>query len=338
MAPRGLSPPNSKQRVFKRSISRVSSMSSPQLASLPVAISTSSKAAASPALRCRRVILCGWDEAAVGGVLQQLQAMMPAAHVTALLPASCKRDCSSQQKACWASNGAGGTVEVVHAGGPGSCVALLQAGIADADAVIIIGGSMAPAAGAAPSASSDADALVAAALLAVQQAVTASCSQAATTRLHVVAVLSSWSVRRSLQAYLSTSLGCSFSFELLVLEELAAGMLVLVAQDAANAQVMAQLLALPAASNLAMCSLQQLGVVVAGGTASLSDVQAAARQRRCTVLGFRRADGRMQLVPPGPQVVRLSPQDRVVVLGALGRRRRSSVGVGDEKLSRHFEA
>jgi hypothetical protein len=90
----------------------------------------------------------------------------------------------------------------------------------------------------------EADALVTAAMLAIQQALQTvsgvSCQAvqqapagSGKTRklhskpLHVVAVVSSYSVRRALQTFLSSVLlHCSFSYEIMVLDEFAAGMLV----------------------------------------------------------------------------------------------------------------
>lgn len=145
---------------------------------------------------------------------------------------------------------------------PCSVKALLSAGIAEADA-IIIGGQLAP------QASGEADAMVVAALLAVQQALqpisTVSAAAAwpsisqqlkpaadgrldstsrqlasgvstsrvvrrsgtgTVSQLHVVAVLSSYSVRRAVQVFLGSMLVRSFSYEIMVLDEYAAAMLV----------------------------------------------------------------------------------------------------------------
>jgi hypothetical protein len=104
---------------------------------------------------------------------------------------------------------------------PGSVQALLAAGISQADAVVV-GGSLARS-------PSEADAMVVATLLAIeqallteQQAAQGSLSQA----LHVVAVLSSYTMRRSLQQFLAGMLMRHFSYEILVLDEYAGAMLV----------------------------------------------------------------------------------------------------------------
>jgi hypothetical protein len=136
-------------------------------------------------------------------------------------------------------------VQYVRVPDPSSTQTLLDAGIADADAVILgsaLSAAVAPA-------STEADALVTAAMLAVQQALQTAKGATSTqqqqqqqleaaawsgvsqqqppSKLHVVAVVSSYSVRRALQTFLSSVLlQCSFSYEIMVLDEFAAGMLV----------------------------------------------------------------------------------------------------------------
>eukprot|EP00878_Enallax_costatus_P031821 GHUV01034872.1.p1 GENE.GHUV01034872.1~~GHUV01034872.1.p1 ORF type:complete len:787 (+),score=252.04 GHUV01034872.1:587-2947(+) len=149
----------------------------------------------------------------------------------------------------------------VHVAEPCSVQALLNAGIAEADS-IVFGGHLAP------QASGEADAMVVAALLAVQQALTPAGSAAAASwpsvhrqeppagnnssssgsnsskqqsgrsrplrrsetgavlQLHVVAVLGSYSLRKAVQVFLGSMLVRNFSYEIMVLDEYAAAMLV----------------------------------------------------------------------------------------------------------------
>lgn len=134
---------------------------------------------------------------------------------------------------------------------PCSVQSLQAAGVAEADS-IIIGGHLGP------QASGEADAMVIAALLAVQQALQTGSETdpqqsritpdsqtrrdltavvgsyslvrrsdcGGSLRLHVVAVLSSYSLRRAAQTFLGSMLVRDFSYEIMVLDEYAAAMLV----------------------------------------------------------------------------------------------------------------
>jgi hypothetical protein len=213
-------------------------------------------------------MVLGWQEAAVPELLEQLQQAAPrGSHGTVVLQAGpgtaassaatgAKQDPAAQQQQHSATkqqllpppqqkqeqqdqqHQTGWSQTVLRVGDPCSVQALLEAGIADADAVVL-GSALSSAA--AP-ASSEADALVTTAMLAIQQALRTANGQSSTAvqldtaegpycvqrnKLHVVAVVSSYSVRRALQQFLtSVLLHCSFSFEIMVLDEFAAGMLV----------------------------------------------------------------------------------------------------------------
>jgi hypothetical protein len=189
-------------------------------------------------------------------------------------------------------------------------------------------------------------------------------------RLHVVADVASCSVRRALQCFLSSVLlQCGFSYEIMVLDEFAAGMLVSVsvvqegifatvrrhgaglsscaeaeklvvlraqlgsnvwaglllllllllqvAQDLSNALVLQSLLEDQAGRVLCMLTLQDLGL--AAGPCVWSDVMEAARPHRCTALGYRRADGRMVLVPSLERLA-LAADGRIVGVGGANKR------------------
>jgi hypothetical protein len=147
-------------------------------------------------------------------------------------------------------------VQYMRVADPGSVQSLLGAGVADADAVML---GPALSAKAAPG-SIEADALVTSTVLAIQQALQTvswvpgpiqaarshlgACwqqeqqrrqqkEQQQRSRLHVVAVVSSYSVRRALQTFLSSVLlRVNFSYEICLMEEFAAGMLVSVSEGA----------------------------------------------------------------------------------------------------------
>lgn len=212
-------------------------------------------AAAAAADRGKQVIVLGWPEAAVPDLLLQLQeAMRGGGHVTVVVPAQAEQQLVSNASAKQLLKQAGSAkvqqgagmwhVQYVRVTDPSSTQTLLDAGIADADAVILgsaLSAAVAPA-------STEADALVTAAILAVQQALQTAKGATSTqqqqqqlevaagsgvsqqqppSKLHVVAVVSSYSVRRALQTFLSSVLlQCSFSYEIMVLDEFAAGMLV----------------------------------------------------------------------------------------------------------------
>jgi hypothetical protein len=253
----------------------MSSMSSPQLVGVLGAAtgsdgSTSSSlpkgtrgAAAAAIDRGKRVIVLGWPEAAVPDLLLQLQeAMRGGGHVTVVVPVQAEqqqlvssasaKQLLKQAGSAKVQQGAGmWHVQYLRVADPSSIQTLLDAGIADADAAIL--GSALSAA--VSPASTEADALVTAAMLAVQQvlqtakgwegamplqqqqqqlqaaALNGVNQQQPPSKLHVVAVVSSYSVRRALQTFLSSVLlQCSFSYEIMVLDEFAAGMLVSVSR------------------------------------------------------------------------------------------------------------
>lgn len=250
-------------------------MASPQLC-LPTTRSSSDGGCASPAREGRasrtpgsgsssrglRIILLGVPESGVPDLLSQLQQDFAplGSSVTVVLPAAVDGSSSAEQTSTATTTAfssklksaqdsslpipavPGQHTTVLRVKEPSSVQALLSAGIADADAVIL-GSQLCdkPAAAAA-----EADAMVTAAMLAIQQALQQSASSrsgtdttaaaagagqqtgaAAPSRLHVVAVVTSYSVRRALQSFLSSVLlSCSFSYEVMVLDEFAAGMLV----------------------------------------------------------------------------------------------------------------
>lgn len=82
-----------------------------------------------------------------------------------------------------------------------------------------------------------------------------------------------------------------------------------------NAHVIEQLLLQPCSSALCITSLARLGLHPDTQGITFSEVQQAARQQRVTAIGYRRADGRMVLVPEQGSVA-LGPGDRIVVLDA----------------------
>lgn len=91
------------------------------------------------------------------------------------------------------------------------------------------------------------------------------------------------------------------------------GLLDQVALEVANSQVIDQLLLNPRSGGLGIWSLHKLGLSADGSQQlTWADVSRAARQCRCTALGYRRADGRMVLVPSAS--ASLSADARVVVL------------------------
>jgi hypothetical protein len=215
-------------------------------------------------------MVLGWQEAAVPELMEQLQQAAPrGSHITVVLQAGpnvadisapqpaaagAKHDPAAQQQQPKAKQkhllplqqdqqqqqhlASGWSQTVLCVSDPCNVQTLLEAGIADADAVIL-GSALSTAA--APVAS-EADALVTTAMLAIQQALRTASGQSSTAvqldtpegpycvqrnKLHVVAVVSSYSVRRALQQFLTrVLLHCSFSFEIMVLDEFAAGMLV----------------------------------------------------------------------------------------------------------------
>lgn len=90
-----------------------------------------------------------------------------------------------------------------------------------------------------------------------------------------------------------------------------------VALEVANSLVIDQLLLNPRSGGLGIWSLHKLGL---DGSQQLTwaDVSQAARQCRCTALGYRRADGRILLVPSASATV--TPADKVVVLSSTSSR------------------
>lgn len=252
----------SKQRrgSVRRTVSRVSSMASPQLGVRTARSSSdggctsptkSSKDPAAPATLGAgkgRIIVLGWTEAAVPELLLQLQdTATKGSTITVVLPALASNGTQLQQASAGKQKQQAQQqpglpqVQYLRVADPSSVQAFLEAGIADADAVML---GSALSADAAP-ASTEADALVTSAVLAIQQALqitqqagSQAGKQAATglggsggwqprSKLHVVAVVSSYSVRRALQSFLSSVLlHCSFSYEIMLMDEFAAGMLV----------------------------------------------------------------------------------------------------------------
>jgi hypothetical protein len=185
----------------------------------------------------QKVVVLGWPEAALPELLQQLQeAAPPGSDITIVLPAQGEPPVQPQADTGPQTQ----RVRYLWAGEPSSARTLLDAGVAEADSVILGSALSAEAA----SSGTEADALVTAAVLAIQQALqtVSGVSHQAVQQapagsgetwplhskpLHVVAVVSSYSVRRALQTFLSSVLlHCSFSYEIMVLDEFAAGMLV----------------------------------------------------------------------------------------------------------------
>jgi hypothetical protein len=86
-----------------------------------------------------------------------------------------------------------------------------------------------------------------------------------------------------------------------------------VALEPANSLVIDQLLLQPWASGLSIWSVQRLGLQP-DEQLTFAAVRQAARQRKCTALGYRRSDGRMVLVPSEQGMTTLSAEDRIVLL------------------------
>ena len=271
---------SSQQRSYQRTMSRVSSMASPQLPGTQRSSSggggggdasnrangQASRGDATKGLQqllakgVRHILVLGWQESAVPDLALQLQGLVTSnSKITVVLPPAADSEqhpdstCSRHPAVSLPgqrepeSTAVMPNVSVVRAADPGCVQALLDAGITNADAVIV-----GPALSSAAQANIEADALVTAVLLSIQQALhvsgtkvdpstpadlqrqaasgpeaAASCS--VKSRLHVVAVLGGYSARRALRTFLSSVLlQCSFSYELLVLDEFAAGMLLLV--------------------------------------------------------------------------------------------------------------
>lgn len=274
---------HSPMQAYNRTVSRVSSMSSPQLLDVkrssssgssgtPDGSSHSKTHAAVPATqqapdRGLRLVVVGWQESGVPDLLLQLRGLAPrGSSITVMLPGgegkgkpqpvtsnhrlpdAGKPQAQSGTPELWSQLLLGSVVSVVRAAEPSGMQALRDAGVAAADAVIVgpaLSQSGLPA-------TTEADALVTAALLGIQHALETSSNQSSClaagglgrqqgpgcassypgqqqNKLHVVAVVSSYSIRRALQAFLSsTLLHCNFSYELMVQDEFAASMLVLV--------------------------------------------------------------------------------------------------------------
>lgn len=87
------------------------------------------------------------------------------------------------------------------------------------------------------------------------------------------------------------------------------------AQDPATSLVMDQLLIQTSGPGLLMLPADALGLRI-GRTVSFRQVNNAARRRRSTALGYRRADGRMLLAPFDADEVCFSAGDRIVVVGS----------------------
>lgn len=175
--------------LLKRTVSRVSSMASPQLAGLttthhssdgggsssdcssPTAASRAVAATAKPgsSSQGQRVVVLGFTEAAVPELLLQLQEVLPlGSSVTVLLPlpAAGTLTVQQQQQKQAPVSPTAPQVQFMQVADPGSVQALLGAGVADADAVML-GPTLS--AKAAPG-SMEANALVTSTVLAVQQA------------------------------------------------------------------------------------------------------------------------------------------------------------------------
>lgn len=247
---------HSGRRLLFRPMSRTSSISSHRLRP-PVSSSRTASTAAAvsdswsnglPGKSPKKIIVLGWQGAAVQQLLTLLQDAAPdGSCITCLDKGSAEegRATGASLAADAACNSASAQQQQLFKEGrcsvvqpdmqqqqrckvqqllvaePSSVQALVAAGISQADAVVI-GGCLA-------GSPSEADAMVVATLLAIEQAILTEqqAAQGGLSRaLHVVAVLSSYTMRRSLQQFLAGMLMRHFSYEILVLDEYAGAMLV----------------------------------------------------------------------------------------------------------------
>eukprot|EP00775_Hariotina_reticulata_P004547 gene4547-4799_t len=271
------------RRLLFRPMSRTSSISSHRLRT-PVSSSRINSTAAAvsdswsnglPGKSPKKIIVLGWQGAAVQQLLTLLQDAAPDGSCITCLdkgsaeevratggPLAADAACNSasaqqqqplkegrcsevqpdmqQQQRC--------KVQQLLVAEPSSMQALVAAGISQADAVVI-GGCL-------TASPSEADAMVVATLLAIEQALLTEQHAAQgglSPALHVVAVLSSYTMRRSLQHFLAGMLMRHFSYEILVLDEYAGAMLVQVAQDPTSAMALDQLLVHPHGPGSGLC-------------------------------------------------------------------------------------
>ncbi|KIY97896.1 hypothetical protein MNEG_10069 [Monoraphidium neglectum] len=225
----------------------------------------------------------------------------------------------------------------------GGAEALLAAGVAEADALVLA--SCSEPSGAFGAATQAADAVLMCELLSLQELLercrpppasdAGGAPDAATAppggpggggggggsgggrrQLHVVCLVGSYGMRRTAKAFLRSMLRRAFSFELLIGDELVSAALVQIATHPHNGDVFERLLLhRRGGTQLAMVPAAAYGFGRGGGWATFGLVAEEVMQSgRALALGYRRADGRMLLAPAPDDLVRWSEGDELVVM------------------------